>query len=255
MVDVQRKSTGCKHSEDSWTDEQQADRKNTKTGRKQRPTHEEWAFKIKQDIIPVKPQTVTSQLPLWVRVTSPLTSLCSSSLVPSSFFFLCGVAPPLLVSDSSWSEGNKMISNELIMSSCSGLMYWSLITVIRCSSPPAEGYLVKWRLMWGAAVEVDECSPPGGGATVTFRLKVNSWTPAAEHRTETQTLEDKLMKLFVIVRTSGSVSTNTAGKCPFGSIEISDFIDTSWKITSDVIFINVKHSVEQGSLAWQAQQC
>ena len=156
---------------------------NTKTGRKQRPTHEEWAFKIKQEII----------------VTSPLTSLCSSSLVPSSFFFLCGVAPPLLVSDSSWSEGNKLISNELIMSSCSGLMYWSLITVIRCRrSPPAEGYLVRWRLMWGAAVEVDKCSPPGGGATATFTLRVNSWTPAAEHRTETQTLEEKLMKLHFL---------------------------------------------------------
>lgn len=39
------------------------------------------------------------------------------------------------------------------------------------------------------------------------------------------------------------------------SIEISDFVDNSLKITSDVIFINVKHSVEQGSLAWQAKQC
>ena len=41
----------------------------------------------------------------------------------------------------------------------------------------------------------------------------------------------------------------------FESTEISDFVATSWKITSDVIFPNVKHSVEQGSLAWQAKQC
>lgn len=70
-------------------------------------------------------------------------------------------------------------------------MYWSLITVIRCSSP-AEGFLVKWRLLWGAGgggwvlrgrrpvfhqVLIRRC---GGGATATFRLRVNRWTPAAD---------------------------------------------------------------------------
>lgn len=179
---------------------------------------------------------MTSQLPPVSQ--SDITTHLSVLFFVGSFFFLCGVAPPLLVSDSRWSEGNKMISNELYMSSCSGLMYWSLITVIRCSSPPAEGYLVKWRLMSGAAVEVEKRSPPGGGATVTFRLRVNSWTPTAEHRTETRTLEDKLMKqsqgftflkLFVRVRTSGSVSTNTAGKCPLNPLKYQILLTPAWK--------------------------